>query len=670
MNCPVVFGAPHKASAAISGDCWEIPPPRFMRHERVPGLVPLLILLVTISSTFAEDRAVASRVFQSATAEARVSVSPHPRVLHFGKKNGPALLWEDPHLTRSGIRFIAFEKQGSDHLIHPFDEPATWIDETAFRARSKDLELDVSFELIEEVLHVNCRLTNRSEVERTLALWSIASVPLQGWLVTTASRGLENNRWIHGRVVSYWGTSLGEPCLRFGREALAVDLATPMQSPSLKIGTRSNAGWVALVRPDLGQMLVAKVPYDAADQYPDEDCNITIWVGESLQKIPYAEMEWLSPWTIIPPGKALVWNYVVEQRSFDPGTQNSPDTLLELIRQPVVMTSGHGGATSDHWRMDGEGPLIRDHFGKVTEWRSSSGKAMARTPLWKNAPDWQRETSSLIWNESTLVETDPSAIPVWSPEGRSWRVGFSLSDEARRLNRILFQDGDAEGGLLLALIDGKATAILWKEALPPTRLEAALSQGPDQEVQISYLPQPETFTLQVKGSTLVTRPSPAGLIAPRQRLAIGRNPKLPAEWEFQDLEPFLGTLHHLEVSPVKAETTSPLTVLSDLVSSPHSTRTTRACDSNHFKNRSLSRGCLHWAVPVFRETFPPQCKRGNTPLLPPGVIRPIDTHVFVGWCLEMLKRCIARRQSPQNLKAFLIQLPQEIALTELPDTQS
>ncbi len=522
-----------------------------MSHETTLCFVPVLILGLTMTTIFSEELPEGSRTLQNATTEARVSIFPQPRVLDFGSKNGPALLWEDPHQTQSGVRLIAYEKRDGQQLIHAFDEPGEWIGENAFRTRSEDLELEGSFVLSGEELQVACLLTNRSTVERTLALWSIASLPTQGWIVTTASRGLENNQWVHGRVVSYWGTSLGEPFLRFGKEAIAIDLGAWPGSGSFKIGTRSNAGWVALVRPDLGQMVVARVPYDPADQYPDEDSNITIWVGDSPKKLPYAEMEWISPWTTLPPGKSFQWNFVLERRSFDPGAPITPDKLVDLIRQPTKITTGNGGVEAHRWRLDGMGPLLRDHFGKVTAWYSSDGKVIAKTPLWNNAPNWIPETSSLAWNESTIVEPDASLLPKWSPEGRTWRLGFSVPKEARSENRMLFQDGDAASGLVVALIDGDVSAYFWNENNPPLRLEAELTESLDHHVQVTYSPAEKTLSLQLNKSPSVSQEAPTVPMAPTQRLEIGRNARLPAEGQIPALKPFLGSLHYLEVLNVK-----------------------------------------------------------------------------------------------------------------------
>lgn len=493
---------------------------------------------------------------KDARAEVTLANAPYPRVVAYAAEGKPSLLFCDPDGARSGLRFVGLEKRRDGSSEYAFDQAGEWLarapQKATLRASSgapgKALQLTAIFRLEDGVLRVSCSLKNTSAAPRELALWTIAALPARGWMVAPFSRGLENNRWVHGRLVSYWTSSLAEPCLQLGQDGFGLNLQKWSGTSTLKVGTRADAAWAAAARPDLEALLVARWPYAPGDSYPDEDCNATLWMGNSPRGEHYAEMEWLSPWKSLEPGEALRWSFDLQLRDLPPGGELSSDALVQLVRAPCRLTPAKG-LVEDVWRIDARGPLQRDAFGKVTEWYRQDGICIARAPFWQDAPEWQAAGPALRWDESTIVEAESSAWPPWQLSGRFWTLEFSPSREGGR--QMLLQDGTATAGLLLMGGRDQVEAFLWTSPREVARLAAPLSAGRRHIVKAAFHPEERRFELQVDGAAPQSCATGEVGAMPGTKLSLGRGEVLPPAWKMVPLAPFRGLLYRLEISSRK-----------------------------------------------------------------------------------------------------------------------
>jgi hypothetical protein len=487
-------------------------------------------------------------------AEVLLTAEPALRVSTLSKPGQPSLLSRLEGDFSPNIRFVALELQDGEQVVHPFDEKATWLHQDAKSATmetvsghgSSRLRLQVQFTLADDArLHARCTLFHEASTPRKLALWSIVSLVPKGWIITTFSRGFEDRRWIHGKLVSFWKTQLDEPCLKFEDGTLGIDLSRWSQQADLKYGTRSHAGWVAAADPTRQSLLIASAPYEIGKPYPDEDCNVTIWLGTASNNAKYAEMELLSPWTTVVKETPLAWEVSFE--SVPVGAIASPAPLRDVILDARRYgTEVHG----DRWQLAASTPHLRDRFGKVTKWFSSTKHAatLATAPFWRNAPQWLPD-GSLRWDQDTFIETTAASLPPWTGD-RSWSVDFQAETESGR--RVLLQDGDASTGVCLLTEGDRLSALIWHAIdgqIQHSRLCASLPVSGRHQARLSYRRGEQTWTLQVDDATPSTIQVPFSLTPASPNLVIGRSYALPEHPDFSLAQPFVGRFFQISVTP-------------------------------------------------------------------------------------------------------------------------
>lgn len=470
--------------------------------------LPLLAMLPAISN--------------AAPLELTVSPDP-PRLMS-------PLLFTDPAGVRSGVRFVALEEVEGKLVNYAFDE-AGRVEGGGFTAAQTKGEVELR---VQAAGAIGCRLTNTATRLRRLALWMIVAVPPRGTLVFSNAGGIEAGRRAHGRLTSFWASAWNAPGLSLEGEAVALDLERSAGVGSIKYGTRSNAGWIAGLRPDLGQMLLGRTTYRPGDQYPDEDCNLEIWAGMTMEKVSYAEMEWLSPWQDLAPGRTLAWSVTLETREYASAATGAK-ALVEAVRAPARRA---GTAPVEGFTLSGA--RMVDAFGQVTAFYGEGDALAAKAPLWYNAPK-QTAEGALAWTADTLVEAVPAAIPAWDiAAGRRWVIDFAETpgapEEARRL---LLQDGNREAGLAIYLEKGRCVAALWsgsesREVGEPIterrRLEVALEPG--------------AKTLKMGAQTEAV---PFEMATPGRRLGIARNAQWPATLEPAEAAGFEGVIYEVGI---------------------------------------------------------------------------------------------------------------------------
>lgn len=500
------------------------------------------------------------RALENAQSQAFVTSFPFFRIFSYQRRGLDSLLREaSADDKRGGLRLVALERVDGRQVELPFDHRANWLESDAKRlllatsAGSGDQKVQLRAEIFlrEETgqLEVKCRITHEGSAGREIALWAIAAVPPEGWLITPIAQGLENRQRVHGKIISFWNSPLNAPCLQLGANLLALDLSRWPQSPPLKFGTRSNAAWIAAVRPDRNSLLLLRAAYDPADRYPDQDCNMTLWCGSSPDGEAYAEIEALSPWTIVKPKKELKWSFVLEQKTLSSLGEATPETVAKAVRVPELYGPDRP-SDANSWRFAAEGPLVRDAFGKVMEWRQAKGAPLAQSPLWYNAPEWSADGPSLVWNLDTLVEPISQTLPPWSEKGRAWSLSFAPA--AGDDPRLLFQEGNFETGFAMVTQKKDLIAVLWNrgagKSLQISRLSGPLPAGRC-TTSASYVPEKKHLVLSINGEPQGEVAVPEEVRPMPARLVIGRNAQFPKELELQDPQGFAGRLYRLTITP-------------------------------------------------------------------------------------------------------------------------
>ncbi len=502
---------------------------------------------------------------QKMKLEASVQTEPHPRIASVQMPGESSLLFSDPTGERTGIRFVALEEIDGRQKEWPFvdsaeplakkDGAAGFIAETGTDGERLRLTVQVNAAAKPGAIQLQCTLANLSARPRTLALWTIASLPNEGWVLTTVSRAIENGRRRHAHLASYWSSPLNASCLRLGTDALAFDLSGFTGEPSVKFGTRSAEGWAAAINLRRKVLLLGMIPYSPTARYPDEDCNITLWAGRSPSGVAYAEMEWLSPLTVVAPGGVLEWTLTLEARAIDPGgIPGTADGLVTLVRSPkerAALTSHHETAA---WSVDTRNPLVVDTFGRVTRIanardQDSDAEPWAIAPLWSNAPSLSTrdDGDALLWNPDTLLEVPPAAVPPWTEGSREWTVDFAAKRGAE--NRILFQDGGSESGVAVYCSAAGLTALLWDldHEESPIQIVAPLEPGDRHRASIRLSPSTGQFSVQVDDLPARTKPVPFAIPRPEPRLAIGRDLAAPKDFDGPPLTNFEGHIHRMAI---------------------------------------------------------------------------------------------------------------------------
>jgi hypothetical protein len=493
---------------------------------------------------------------QNDRIRAFVADSPHPRILALGTVAGGTALLGPAAGLRSGVRLIAVEIDGRSQVEFPFDEEARWLSSTEtsatlemFSGAGPDrlrLVVEVRIPVDGAALHFSCSLTSESLRPRTLALWAIASLEPKGWILTPLSRGFEDGRWVHGKVVAYWTSTLNAPCLQMGAESLSIDAGRWPGSPDLKYGTRSNAGWIAALRSDLSSLLVASAPYAPADVFPDEDCNFTIWLGTHPDSSRYMEMEWLGPWTPVQRGVDMEWKFSLACESLpgEPPADAEEAFALVLSRRTHAANSLAPEGKSI-WQLSAATSHLRDRFGRVSRWMAE-GQTIASTPFWANSPVWN-PAGSFRWDGGTFVEVDPASLPPWTGSGRTWSVDFSPDKD--QFPAMLFLEGDLEAGVCLLLTVTELTAWIWTGG--GAGVESLSVPRPKEgriHVDLTYATSPGKLSLAVNGQAPQERLLPFRLKSVAPSLALGRPAGMPREVAVAPVASFAGELFRFSIS--------------------------------------------------------------------------------------------------------------------------
>lgn len=527
---------------------------------RLPTLF-LLAFTLALPGVVAGQNADASNTWSatSPASEIAAQVAPFPRITHLSAAGQPSPLFQDPAHDRTGIRFLAVERVGNKQRGIAFDAPGTWTERNATSAvmeiknTDADLTLKVRMKLVEDRVSFDCELTSK-QAARKLALWAIASVPNRGWIVLPQSRGLEGGNWIAERICAFFGCGFDDPKLVLGHEAFALNLEAGPATKPLKYGTRAHAGWIAGVRPDLQNLLLIRALYASDDAFPDEDCNITAYVGASPSKIPYSEIEWLSPWSTLDANVPMEWAFTVASVALAPEDNPTPDSLIQAIRDPKIYNAASQQPTDSDvttWCLTASGPLVKDRFGRATKFFSGPEpdpeRPIAQAPLWFDAPVWSAE--GLQWHPDTLVEAVRETIPPWEPKGRRWKIRFSPPNVVPENGSALICEGDAESGFAVTLVGNEARALLWNGSNDRCGVVLPLDASGAHEITVEL--KPGSLSIASEGNPPVVASLKFPIPTPPQRMGIGRVSGWPRSNAPNAPAYFEGAFQEISITPLR-----------------------------------------------------------------------------------------------------------------------
>jgi hypothetical protein len=155
------------------------------------------------------------------------------------------------------------------------------------------------------------------------AAWAITCVPLSGKVVVPKCK----------TPARFWTPPHGNYAdASSGQWQCAQDYFVVLpQGRKGKVGLRSQAGWLAWLRPDCTFVIRGRewVPHAT---YPDDGCNIEVYTCAS-----YLELETLGPLTMLLPGQELVHveEWRVLPRAFLPMEWPAIDELTRPARIPI-----------------------------------------------------------------------------------------------------------------------------------------------------------------------------------------------------------------------------------------------------------------------------------------------------------------------------------------------
>lgn len=243
-------------------------------------------------------------------AEAFAIALPYPRVLAFRLKGG-----ENPlHVTREyeyiGVRSWFFEPTQIPESGLPALQPAT-AERTGVRSvrltaapddrSGLQLIMEIALDSEHPVLQIRHGFKNVRAEKRRIACWALNVIrPDEGVGVTpwrTEGR----------RSLLFWpSTNPNEPGIHLGARVLALDYRIEPQNGWQKVGTNSDAGWIAFVWGE--NALKSTVAHASNAEYPEDGGTVTMFNSTSEVfdgKPRFGEIENVGPLSELMPGNTL-----------------------------------------------------------------------------------------------------------------------------------------------------------------------------------------------------------------------------------------------------------------------------------------------------------------------------------------------------------------------------
>ncbi|NKB71184.1 MAG: hypothetical protein GKR89_29280 [Candidatus Latescibacteria bacterium] len=268
------------------------------------------------------------------SAEAFVIAQPYPRIVAFRLKGGQSPLHISHDYEYFGIRSWFFEPDRIPESGLPALQPAQMeqtgplslhLSGAAEEKSGLRLKMDIALDSKEPVLTVRHGFENMRPEKRRLAAWALNVIDPDNGV------GLAPWRSEGRRAFLFWpSTSPDEKGLHLGPKTLALDYRILPQDGWLKVGTNTDAGWVAYVWD--GQALKSTVEFVANADYPEDGGTVTFFNSTSERfesGSRFGEIENVGPLCEVLPGNTLWMEQKLELIGGLEGTD--PEQWLETL---------------------------------------------------------------------------------------------------------------------------------------------------------------------------------------------------------------------------------------------------------------------------------------------------------------------------------------------------
>jgi hypothetical protein len=233
--------------------------------------------------------------------EAFVCLQPVFRIAAVRKPGGTSVMADSTGVEK-GLRLAFMSPIQIPKSFDVGNQPAEVIerDDHAIKLRlavADGLRYEVSLTADTKIsqLQATYELFNVGKESRQLACWSLIALAGDGTIITPFGSKPRARR----RIVLPWWTIWPQPTYRFGRDALAVNIAAP-PAGNCKVGVINDAGWIAIRSGS--QLLVSTVTFDDKGHYPEDGANITIFQSRPKDRDQTrCEIEQLGPLQQIEP---------------------------------------------------------------------------------------------------------------------------------------------------------------------------------------------------------------------------------------------------------------------------------------------------------------------------------------------------------------------------------
>lgn len=267
-------------------------------------------------------------------AEAFAIATPYPRVLVFRLKGG-----ENPlHVTREyeyiGVRSWFFEPTQIPESGLPALQPAT-AERTGPRSvrltaapddrSGLQLIMEVALDSERPVLQIRHGFKNMRAEKRRIACWALSVIR------PAAGVGIAPWRTEGRRSLLFWpSTHPNEVGIHLGPRVLALDYRIEPQNGWQKVGTNSDAGWIAFVWGE--NALKSTVAHAPNAEYPEDGGTVTMFNSTSEVfdgKPRFGEIENVGPLSELRPGETL---WMEQELELLAGIEtDDPESWVEML---------------------------------------------------------------------------------------------------------------------------------------------------------------------------------------------------------------------------------------------------------------------------------------------------------------------------------------------------
>lgn len=256
------------------------------------------------------------------------------RIALFRLKGGESPMRVSSTDIYCGVRLWYMEPIQTDSSGFPANQPAQAqvlgplaLRLTALPEDKSGLQaiMEVALDAKQPVLRARHGFKNLRPATRRMAAWVLIAFPNQGlafvpWKVEAgAVRSL----------MLFMNGDPTEPCLQIGRRTLGVDFGVLPRSGQIKVGSNSDAGWVAYLRNGLA--LKSSLAFCKDGDYPEGGSTATFYHCGLPDQDGFGELESVGPLRDVAPGGTLWLDQELELLSgIRPAGTRGDDALAAL----------------------------------------------------------------------------------------------------------------------------------------------------------------------------------------------------------------------------------------------------------------------------------------------------------------------------------------------------